>query len=605
MKLMAMRDYILKLANNASRLVCLILFSGFLVYDLCHRSFASRPRTELELEKNLRTMGDVELQKLSVVPQTVFLKSKSSTSDLTPRSSRLQSYSRRPFDIPGRTPRMSRASSVDHGATSPALEDLKRRLVAINGSSSSLNLTTTARERQAVPLPAPVPPSTTQPATLALPAQSPGHDRPSSPTDSVVSATNSSTLRTVHKLQVGSTDSQKAAPAVGSSNTNAVGLLEAPSKMRSEGSPERSGRSSPNSMAGTARGNRPRTSMFPISTYGTSKAISVALCSWSVDGPEPGINNLLENIYSDSNRELQHDFGPKVHEGPVRRRNTTRQSFLTRDSGNRRTEATLIAHLQSHSDCVTGLAVSPDHAFFVSCSDDMSVKVWDTARLERSVTSKPRYTYTQHHARVKCVCMLEGVHCFASAAEDGSLHVVRVHVNQSGSLPKYGKLQTIREYRVGSPGEYVTCMVHYNSGRMLASRISTSLVKHYFIRCCLKPCLGDNALCHHYSGPADHAGLAAYAKPASFRTYHLYVSGPQTHMDSRRHFHGYIIALGPTLWFVAQELASWQDLGKIRESAPVRYPSHKRERDLGNGCRRELEGWFGVFAYNPHRSLGH
>jgi WD40 repeat protein len=111
------------------------------------------------------------------------------------------------------------------------------------------------------------------------------------------------------------------------------------------------------------------------------------------------------------------------------------------------------------------LAVSPDHAFFVSCSDDMSIKVWDTARLERSVTSKPRHTYSQHHARVKSVCMLEGVHCFASAAEDGSLHVIRVHVNQSGSLPKYTKLQTIREYRVDSPGEYITCMVHYNSGK--------------------------------------------------------------------------------------------------------------------------------------------
>ncbi|KAG1737490.1 uncharacterized protein EDB91DRAFT_1140136 [Suillus paluster] len=433
MKLTAMRDYVLKLANNAS-------------------SFASRPRTEPELEKNLRSMGDVELQKLSVVPQTVFLKSKSSTSDMTvtPRPSRLTSYSRR-LDFQGRlgTPRMSRASSVDHGATNPALEDLKRRLAAINGSSSSLNLTAAARERQAVQSPS-LPPSTSQPATLALPAQPPGHDRPSSPTDSVVSATNSSTVRTTHRLHVGSTDGQKAAPAVGSSNTNAVGLLEAPSKMRPEGSPERSGRSSPISLAGTARGvNRPRiSSMLPISTY---------------DGPEPGINNLLENIYSDNNRELQHDFGPKVHEGPVRRRNTARQSFITRDSSSRRTEATLIAHLQSHTDCVTALAVSPDHAFFVSCSDDMTVKVWDTARLERSVTSKPRHTYSQHHARVKYVCMLEGVHCFASAAEDGSLHVIRVHVNQSGSLPKYAKLQTIREYRVDSPGEYITCMVHYNS----------------------------------------------------------------------------------------------------------------------------------------------
>ena len=65
--------------------------------------------------------------------------------------------------------------------------------------------------------------------------------------------------------------------------------------------------------------------------------------------------------------------------------------------------------------------MSPDHIFLVSSSDDKTVKVWDTARLERNVTSKPRLSYTQHHGKVKAVCMLEGVHCFASAADDGSL----------------------------------------------------------------------------------------------------------------------------------------------------------------------------------------
>jgi phosphoinositide-3-kinase regulatory subunit 4 len=179
------------------------------------------------------------------------------------------------------------------------------------------------------------------------------------------------------------------------------------------------------------------------------------------DGQEVGISNLLENVYLDNNRELQHDFGPRVHEGPIRRRNAARQSFIARDN---RVDATLVAHLHSHTDCITGLAVAPDHSFFVSASDDGSVKIWDTARLERSVTSKPRHTYTQHHARVKSLCVIEGAYCFASAGEDGSVHVVRVHVNSSGSLPKYSKLSVVREHRVESPGEYVTCMSHFNTG---------------------------------------------------------------------------------------------------------------------------------------------
>lgn len=191
-----------------------------------------------------------------------------------------------------------------------------------------------------------------------------------------------------------------------------------------------------------------------------------------LDGQEPGISNLLEKLYLDNNRELQHDFGPKVHEGPVRRRNAVRHSFSSRDGATRHTEATLVSHLASHSESVTGIAVSPDHMFFVTASDDKTVKVWDTARLERNVTSKPRHTYGQHHARVKCVCIIEGVHCFASAADDGSLHVVRVHISQSAALPKYTKLQVIREHRVDTPGEYITCMAHYNTGNVHSSQPS-------------------------------------------------------------------------------------------------------------------------------------
>lgn len=169
-------------------------------------------------------------------------------------------------------------------------------------------------------------------------------------------------------------------------------------------------------------------------------------------------------MYLDGSKDLQYDFGPKVHEGPVRRRITGRHNFVSRDGTYKRQEANLVAHLNPHTDAITGLAVSPDHMFFVSASDDKTVKVWDTTRLERNVTSKPRHSYSQHHAKVKCVCMLEGVHCFASAAEDGSIHVVRVNVSQTGTLPKYGKLQAVREYRLEHVGEYVTCMIHFNSG---------------------------------------------------------------------------------------------------------------------------------------------
>ncbi|KAF7292927.1 hypothetical protein MIND_01191800 [Mycena indigotica] len=418
-KLLAMREYIIRLANATS-------------------SFASRVSFEPEADKNLKSIGDIELPKLGVVPQTVFLKSRSSDF-----GNRRLSHARRTSALT--TPLLSPNRMSDHGSIAP-FEDLRRRLATINGSSSSIILSPPRNATMSPSL------SISSAAAVAVGAPSP-IERPVSPTDSVVSTTNSTTFRPLSRMQLGgTTDSQKAAPAVGSSKTNAIGLLDGRVKLRSDGSPERSGTTSPLSMSTTTiRGpTRSRVpSLQPISTY---------------DGQEAGISNLLENLYLDNNRELQNDFGPNVHEGPVRRRNAVRHTFQARE-GAKHTEATLVSHLTSHSDAINGLAVSPDHMFFVSASDDKTVKVWDTARLERNVTTKPRHTYGQHHAKVKCVCMLEGVHCFASAADDGSLHIVRVHVTQTGSLPKYNKLQVIRGHQVehAAQGEFITCMTHYNT----------------------------------------------------------------------------------------------------------------------------------------------
>ena len=173
-------------------------------------------------------------------------------------------------------------------------------------------------------------------------------------------------------------------------------------------------------------------------------------------------------MYLDKAREAQADFGPRVHDGPIRRRNFNRQTFPSGEPKRTNIYATLISHLNAHSESVNALAVSPDHLFFISCSDDKTVKIWDTARLERNVTSKPRHIYGQHRARVKAICFLDGYHAFASAADDGSLHVVRVHINQSGSLPKYSKLQPVREHHLKRPGEYIQCMLHYTSGKEFA-----------------------------------------------------------------------------------------------------------------------------------------
>ena len=205
--------------------------------------------------EQLKTTSGIELQKLGVVPQTVFLRGPRSVSkhgshsDLSTRS-----------PVPG-TPHSGQTFSMDHTAVAGApFEDLRRRLAIINGSASSVNATS-PREARSPTLPSFE--HAVVPSSASSDVRSPV--RPGSLTESIISITNPSTSR---PMRIGSADGQKAAPAVGSSRQ--TGLLEAHAYARSEASPVRSGRTSPLSPALTIRPQeKPRPpSLTPVSTFG-------------------------------------------------------------------------------------------------------------------------------------------------------------------------------------------------------------------------------------------------------------------------------------------------------------------------------------------------
>lgn len=178
--------------------------------------------------------------------------------------------------------------------------------------------------------------------------------------------------------------------------------------------------------------------------------------------PQGLLDNLMQQ--HDLSLDASQDFGPAVRDTPLKRRNNVRQTFSRRQQSESRDGCQLVATLSGHNGSITGIVVAPDHCFFVTASSDKTIRVWDAARLERNITSKPRQSYTHHKARITAICMLEKLHCFASAADNGSIHVVRVPVTQGGSTPKYGKLQCIRERQLPRPGEYATCLSHYQTG---------------------------------------------------------------------------------------------------------------------------------------------
>lgn len=225
-------------------------------------SFASRVSVEVESDA-LKVTTTIELQKLGVVPQTVFLRTPEHDGR-SPRTPSRRLNSEFTLRSPG-TPRTHRTLSIDYGPASGApFEDLRRRLALINGSANSLAVPGSREPRSPVPHPLSVDTGMPQPQAPDLPQPL---ERPSSPAESTMS-TNNSAFRTT-RFPIGG-EGQKAAPAVGSSKASATGLLDAHAQLLSEGSQSPSGRSSPVSVSGTVRGQeRPRVpSIVPISSYG-------------------------------------------------------------------------------------------------------------------------------------------------------------------------------------------------------------------------------------------------------------------------------------------------------------------------------------------------
>ncbi|KAF8730110.1 hypothetical protein HU200_017078 [Digitaria exilis] len=86
----------------------------------------------------------------------------------------------------------------------------------------------------------------------------------------------------------------------------------------------------------------------------------------------------------------------------------------------------LVAHLQEHRLSVNDIAVSNDNTFFVTASDDSSVKIWDTRKLEKDIAFRSRLTYNMGTSRALCTTMVRGTSQVVVGASDGTLHLFSV-----------------------------------------------------------------------------------------------------------------------------------------------------------------------------------
>lgn len=208
------------------------------------------------------------------------------------------------------------------------------------------------------------------------------------------------------------------------------------------------------------------------------------------DGNDPSVMKLLDQLANEHYPADVVDFGPLV--APVKMRRLQRSSDVPEAEAPWRPEGTLVATFGEHTGPINRVEPSPDHVFFITASDDGTVKIWDTSRLERNLAHRSRQTH--RHAdgtQVKCITFVENTHTFISCATDGSVHVVRVDCISSGEITKYGKLRLLRQYRL-SNGEYAVWSTHFkaetssvlllatNTSRVVALDLRTMTVLYTF-----------------------------------------------------------------------------------------------------------------------------
>ena len=190
----------------------------------------------------------------------------------------------------------------------------------------------------------------------------------------------------------------------------------------------------------------------------------------SYSGHDPSVLKLLDSLYLDNYPVDLMDFGPLVapnnRKQPVQRPGGQSGHYW-------KPEGQLVAMLGEHTAAVNRIAVAPDHAFFITGSDDGTVKVWDTSRLEKNISNRSRQTY-KHSPGVKVmsICFVEDSHCFVSAGSDGSVFVVKV-VIADGDPPRYNKLQLVREYQLPDD-QYAVWTEHYKSENQSLLMLATN-----------------------------------------------------------------------------------------------------------------------------------
>ncbi|XP_044463913.1 serine/threonine-protein kinase VPS15-like isoform X2 [Mangifera indica] len=136
----------------------------------------------------------------------------------------------------------------------------------------------------------------------------------------------------------------------------------------------------------------------------------------------------------------------------------------------------LVAHLQEHRSAVNDIAISNDHSLFVSASDDSTVKVWDSRKLEKDISFRSRLTYHLEGSRALCSIMLRNSAQVVVGACNGMVHIFSVdHISRGlgNVVEKYSGIADIKK-KDTKEGAIVT-LVNYSAEMFMYSTQSCGI----------------------------------------------------------------------------------------------------------------------------------
>ncbi len=408
------------------------------------------PRADIDRTPS-QLSGILRLKELSITPQTIFFETREKRSTTQRRSLSTNHHTHKPKQRPADAPHTITDALLDASTTidSPLSQrkksyaNARRERISSNLQTQPISL---ASRRGSSNLASPV---SISPRGRRLSQQKESTDTGESarsegtltPTDSLMAGRaggvkhKSSAINLLNRR-----DTSKTLAETSTTSANALGKVDAPFTREQSENPSSRGKCDAEK----------RTSNNPSPAGHT------------YDGNDPSVIGLLDSLASENFPQDVHDFGPLVT--PISsKRHLMRNSDAQNARKPWRPEGTLVAAFGEHTGPINQILPSPDHAFFITASDDSSVKIWDSLRLERNLAHRSRQTYSHAEgAKVKCICFVENTHTFVSGATDGTIQVVKIDYTLIGEASKYGKIRTVRDYQLPK-GEYAVWLDHSKS----------------------------------------------------------------------------------------------------------------------------------------------